>query len=75
MPCQSRRFLVESGDELLAASAADQEIAGSGGVDARNPQHWQLDFPGDDLEAMRAFCTEVDHRVQALIADLHPPSR
>jgi protein-tyrosine-phosphatase len=23
-------------------------------------QHWQLDFPGDDLEAMRAFCTEVD---------------
>ena len=38
-------------------------------------QHWQLDFPGDDLEAMRAFCTEVDHRVQALIADLHPPSR
>jgi arsenate reductase len=38
-------------------------------------QHWQLDFPGDDLEAMRAFCTEVDHRVQALIADLPPPSR
>jgi arsenate reductase (thioredoxin) len=38
-------------------------------------QHWQLDFPGDDLEAMRAFCTEVDHRVQALVADLHPPSR
>jgi arsenate reductase (thioredoxin) len=38
-------------------------------------QHWQLDFPGDDLEAMRAFCTEVDHRVQALVADLHPPTR
>jgi arsenate reductase len=42
---------------------------------AGHQQHWQLDFPGDDLEAMRAFCTEVDHRVQALIADLHPPSR
>jgi arsenate reductase (thioredoxin) len=38
-------------------------------------QHWQLDFPGDDLEAMRAFCTEVDHRVQALVTDLHPPRR
>jgi arsenate reductase (thioredoxin) len=38
-------------------------------------QHWQPDFPSDDLEAMRAFCTEVDHRAQALVADLHPPSR
>jgi arsenate reductase (thioredoxin) len=42
---------------------------------SRGPQHWQLDFPGDDLEAMRAFCTEVDHRLQALIADLNPPIR
>jgi hypothetical protein len=29
-------------------------------------QHWQLGFPGDDLEAMRAFCNQVDQQVQAL---------
>ena len=39
------------------------------GVAARQ-QHWQLDFPGDDLEAMRSFCDQVDGRVQALLADL-----
>jgi hypothetical protein len=33
-------------------------------------QHWQLDFPGDDLEAMRAFCDQLDSRVQALLVDL-----
>jgi protein-tyrosine-phosphatase len=31
-------------------------------------QHWQLDFPGDDLEAMRGFCDQVDQQVQALFA-------
>jgi protein-tyrosine-phosphatase len=40
---------------------------------AAHQQHWQLDFPGDDLEAMRTFCDHVDGRVQALLADL-PPS-
>lgn len=33
-------------------------------------QHWQLDFPGNDLEAMRAFCDQLDSRVQALLVDL-----
>jgi len=37
---------------------------------ATHQQHWQLDFPGDDLEAMRTFCDHVDGRVQALLADL-----
>jgi hypothetical protein len=37
---------------------------------ATHQQHWQLDFPGDDLEAMRTFCDQVDGRVQALLADL-----
>ena len=31
-------------------------------------QHWQLGFPGDDLEAMRSFCDQVDQQVQALLA-------
>ena len=35
-------------------------------------QHWQLDFPGDDLDAMRAFCDHVDEQVQALLASLQP---
>jgi arsenate reductase (thioredoxin) len=35
-------------------------------------QHWQLDFPGDDLDAMRAFCDQVDQQVQALLASLQP---
>jgi NADPH-dependent 2,4-dienoyl-CoA reductase/sulfur reductase-like enzyme/protein-tyrosine-phosphatase len=35
-------------------------------------QHWQLDFPGDDLDAMRAFCDQVDEQVQALLASLQP---
>ena len=39
---------------------------------AAHQQHWQLDFPGDDLEAMRSFCDQVDGRVQALLADLSP---
>jgi arsenate reductase (thioredoxin) len=33
-------------------------------------QHWQLGFPGDDLDAMRAFCDHVDQQVQALLASL-----
>ena len=37
---------------------------------ARRQQHWQLDFPGDDLEAMRAFCDQVDQQVQALLGNL-----
>ena len=37
-------------------------------------QHWQLDLPGDDLEAMRSFCDEVDRQVQALLASLQPPT-
>jgi arsenate reductase len=40
---------------------------------AVHQQHWQLGFPGDDLDAMRTFCDRVDGRVQALLADL-PPS-
>ena len=40
---------------------------------ATHQQHWQLDFPGDNLEAMRTFCDHVDRRVHALLADL-PPS-
>lgn len=39
---------------------------------ATHQQHWQLDFLGDDLEAMRTFCDQVDGRVQALLADLSP---
>ena len=35
-------------------------------------QHWQLGFPGDDLDAMRAFCDQVDQQVQALLASLQP---
>ena len=31
-------------------------------------QHWQLGFPGDDLEAMRSFCDQVDQQVHALLA-------
>jgi arsenate reductase len=41
-------------------------------VTATHQQHWQLDFPGDDLGAMRTFCDQVDGRVQALLADLRP---
>jgi arsenate reductase len=37
-------------------------------------QHWQLGFPGDDLEAMRGFCAQVDGRVHTLLTDLSPPS-
>jgi arsenate reductase (thioredoxin) len=37
--------------------------------------HWQLRFPGDDLDAMRAFCDEVDQRVHALTElRLSPPA-
>jgi arsenate reductase len=35
-------------------------------------QHWQLEFPGDDLEEMGTFCDQVDRRVQALLVDLSP---
>jgi hypothetical protein len=42
---------------------------------AARQQHWRLSFPGDDLEAMRTFCDQVDHRVQALLAGLRPPAR
>src|SRR5215207_10537196 len=41
---------------------------------AARQQHWQLGFPGDDLEAMRGFCDQVDGRVYTLLADLSPPS-
>ena len=41
------------------------------GATARQ-QHWQLGFPGDDLEAMRTFCDQVDLWVQALVAHLQP---
>jgi arsenate reductase (thioredoxin) len=41
---------------------------------ASTPQrHWQLDFPNDDLAAMRTCCDGVDQRVQALLTDLQPP--
>jgi arsenate reductase (thioredoxin) len=40
---------------------------------AARQQHWQLGFPGDDLDAMRTFCDQVDLRVQALLAHLRPP--
>jgi arsenate reductase (thioredoxin) len=36
-------------------------------------QHWQLGFPGDDLEGMRALCDQVDQQVQTLLAQLQPP--
>jgi arsenate reductase (thioredoxin) len=39
---------------------------------ATRQQHWQLGFPGDDLEAMRSFCDQLDGRIQALLADLPP---
>jgi arsenate reductase len=42
---------------------------------AAQRQHWQLGFPGDDLEAMRSFCDQVDQQVQALLADFQPPIR
>jgi protein-tyrosine-phosphatase len=41
---------------------------------AARQQHWQLDLLGDDLEAMRSFCDEVDRQVQALLASLQPPT-
>jgi arsenate reductase len=37
--------------------------------------HWQLPFPGEDLDAMRRFCDEVDQRLGALLADLRPTPR
>jgi arsenate reductase (thioredoxin) len=37
---------------------------------AAHQQHWQLEFPGDDLGAMRTFRDQVDGRVQALLAEL-----
>jgi arsenate reductase len=37
---------------------------------AAHQQHWQLDFLGDDLGAMRTLCNQVDGRVQALLAEL-----
>jgi arsenate reductase (thioredoxin) len=42
---------------------------------AVHQQHWQLGFPAEDLDAMRAFCDQVDRRVQGLLADLQPPAR
>jgi arsenate reductase len=36
---------------------------------AARTQHWQLGFPGDDLEGMRNFCDQVDQQVQTLLAD------
>jgi protein-tyrosine-phosphatase len=43
--------------------------------EAARTQHWQLGFPGDDLEAMRSFCDQVDQQVQALLTHLLPPPR
>jgi arsenate reductase (thioredoxin) len=40
---------------------------------AARQQHWRLGFPGDDLEAMRSFCDQVDGRVQALLTELPAP--
>jgi protein-tyrosine-phosphatase len=37
-------------------------------------QHWQVGFPGDDLEGMRSFCDQVDQQVQTLLADLQSPT-
>jgi protein-tyrosine-phosphatase len=37
-------------------------------------RHWQLGFPGDDLEGMRSFCDQVDQQVQALLTQLQPPT-
>jgi arsenate reductase len=42
---------------------------------AARHQHWQLGFPAEDMAAMRVFCEQVDQRVQALLADLQPPTR
>lgn len=42
---------------------------------AADQRHWQLAFPGDDLEAMRSFCDQVDQRVQALLTHLQLPTR
>jgi arsenate reductase (thioredoxin) len=41
---------------------------------AARQQHWQLGFPGDDLEGMRAFCSQVDRRVQAVLGDPTRPT-
>ena len=41
---------------------------------AADQRHWQLGFPGDDLEGMRSFCDQVDQQVQALLAQLQPPT-
>jgi arsenate reductase (thioredoxin) len=41
---------------------------------ATRTQHWQLGFPGDDLEGMRSFCDQVDQQVQTLLAQLQPPT-
>ena len=41
---------------------------------ATRRERWQLGFPGDDLEAMRAFCSQVDRRVQAVLVELMRPT-
>ena len=60
--------LLAGADLVVTMSRHPTGPALSSGVGSQ--QHWQLDFPGDDLEAMRTFCIEVDRRVQALLADL-----
>jgi hypothetical protein len=50
------------------------DSAGTDPSDAARNQHWQLGFPGDDLEAMGRFCDQVDQQVQALLASLQPPT-
>ena len=42
---------------------------------AGRQQHWQFGFPGDDLQAMRSFCDEVDQQVKVLLTHLQPPPR
>jgi hypothetical protein len=41
---------------------------------AARQQYWQLDSLGDDLEAMRSFCDQIDQQVRALLASLQPPT-
>jgi arsenate reductase (thioredoxin) len=63
--------------ELLAGAdlviTMSRHLAGPALPDgATRRQHWQLGFPGDDLEGMRALCDQVDQQVQALLSGLQP---
>jgi protein-tyrosine-phosphatase len=41
-------------------------------LSAGRQQHWQIGFPGDDLEGMRSFCDQVEQQVKTLLASLRP---